>query len=206
MKIKNWEKWQTYRQDRGAPPWIKVHRNLMSNSDWVGLTDAEKGQLVSMWIVAADKSGHLPDDPAMIRKMCILDGTPDINKFKRLGFIDAKRMPRRRQPDAPETEAETDKNKGQKKIEPDFVRFYTAYPKKKGKDQAEKAYNKLNGEAPSIDSLLEILDKHKKSLDWTRDDGKFIPHPATWLNQKRWEDEVTPTTSKSDPHGRIPYT
>ncbi|RNF93802.1 hypothetical protein EFK07_03350 [Pseudomonas putida] len=29
-----------------------------------------------------------------------------------------------------------------------------------------------------------------KSHDWTKDSGQFIPHAATWLNGKRWEDEL----------------
>ena len=29
-----------------------------------------------------------------------------------------------------------------------------------------------------------------KSHDWTKDGGQFIPHAATWLNGKRWEDEL----------------
>jgi hypothetical protein len=33
---------------------------------------------------------------------------------------------------------------------------------------------------------------HVASEQWRRDDGRFIPHPATWLNQRRWEDEAEP--------------
>lgn len=88
MKISGWDKWQTYRSDRGAPPWIKVHRSLMTNAGWAELTDAEKGQLVSMWVVAADKSGEVPDAPSVLRKVCMLDEEPNINKFIELGFIE----------------------------------------------------------------------------------------------------------------------
>lgn len=89
LKIKNWDKWQTFRKDRGTPPWIKLHRNLMSNPEWAILTDSEKGQLVSIWIIAADKSGEIPDNPNIIRKVCILDETPNISKFIELGFIES---------------------------------------------------------------------------------------------------------------------
>lgn len=88
MKISNWDTWQSYRSDRGAPPWIKVHRNLMSNPEWAVLSDAEKGQLISIWIVAADKSGEVPDDSRILQKICQLDKQPNISKFKDLGFID----------------------------------------------------------------------------------------------------------------------
>ena len=88
IRIKDWEKIQSCRNDRGAPPWIKVHRSLLSNPKWAQLSDAEKGQIVSLWIVAADNNGELPDDPNVIRKMCQLDDIPDINKFKELGFLE----------------------------------------------------------------------------------------------------------------------
>ena len=81
MRVHKWAIWQTYRTDRGTPPWIKVHRNLLSSEKWAVLSDAEKGQLVAMWVLAADKQGELPDDPKLIKKMCMLDEEPDIKKF-----------------------------------------------------------------------------------------------------------------------------
>jgi len=87
MIIANWDKWQTFRKDRGTPPWIKVYRNLLSNEQWVELTDCEKGHLVSIWILAADKKGVIPDSPKMIQRMAMLDTKPNINKFIELGFL-----------------------------------------------------------------------------------------------------------------------
>ena len=85
--INNWERWQTYRKDRGTPPWIKIHRNLFSNQEWSTLTDAEKGQLVSIWILAADKGGFIPADPKTLKKLCMLDSEPDMQKFADLDFV-----------------------------------------------------------------------------------------------------------------------
>ena len=93
MKVCNWDKWQTFRKDRGAPPWIKVHRNLMSNEEWAELTDSEKGQLISIWILAADKNGVIPDSSKMIQRMAMLDSKPNINKFIELGFLSTTCQP-----------------------------------------------------------------------------------------------------------------
>ena len=93
MKIRNWDKWQTFRKDRSTPPWLKLHRNLLSNPEWVSLSDSEKGQLVSIWILASDKNGSIPDDPGLIKKMAILDSEPNINKFIELGFLVTNRLP-----------------------------------------------------------------------------------------------------------------
>jgi hypothetical protein len=172
----------------------------MSNSDWVSLSDAEKGQLVSMWIVAADKGGRLPDEPAMIRKMCLLDGTPDINKFKRLGFIDAKRMPRRRQPDAPETEAETEAEEETdlKPLIECFDLIWSKYPNKQGKKTAEGHYNST---VKSEEDYKDICTALSNYISYIENPNTFqgYKHGATWFNN--WKDWITfvPPPEKSQP-------
>ena len=93
MKVCNWDKWQTFRKDRGAPPWIKVHRNLLTNEEWVELSDSEKGQLVSIWMLAADKDGVIPDSAKVIQRMCMLDDKPNLNRFIELGFLSTTCQP-----------------------------------------------------------------------------------------------------------------
>lgn len=68
-----------------------------------------------------------------------------------------------------------------------FDRFWAAYPKKIGKGAAEKAFAKapINGHLADV---LTALERQKHSEQWRRDGGQFIPNPATWLNQRRWED------------------
>ncbi len=116
LYVNDWDEHQTYRRDRKAPPWIKVHRSLRSSAKWAALTDAEKGQLVSIWIAAADHDGHIPDDTNVLQRMCQLDKKPDLNKFKGLGLLsasngrqhDAKLASIGCQSDAPEAEAEAE--------------------------------------------------------------------------------------------------
>lgn len=70
-----------------------------------------------------------------------------------------------------------------------FAEFWSAYPKKKAKAEARKAWDKakINGE---FDSLLTALELQKQTTDWKKNGGEFIPYPATWINGKRWEDEI----------------
>ncbi|MCK5016423.1 MAG: DUF4373 domain-containing protein [Candidatus Peribacteraceae bacterium] len=75
--------------------------------------------------------------------------------------------------------------------ESNFAIFWLAYPKKKAKGDAEKAFKKLNPDDELITTILSSIEKAKKSGDWLKDGGKYIPYPATWLNGKRWEDEIT---------------
>lgn len=88
-----------------------------------------------------------------------------------------------------------DKNKNKDKcLKEDFELFWEAYPKKKAKQDAEKAFAKVT---VSVQTLLYAIEVQKKSEDWTKENGQFIPHPATWLNGKRWEDQVSCMGSKS---------
>lgn len=110
LNIRNWSRWQSYRSDRGQPPWIKVHRQLMRDPNWVALTDAQRGQLVAIWLLAADRDGVIPASPELVGKLCYMDATPDLQVFVRYGFIepDANMTPQRRQHDVPETETEAE--------------------------------------------------------------------------------------------------
>lgn len=67
-----------------------------------------------------------------------------------------------------------------------FSEFWQAYPRKEARAVAEKAWGKvLPIEHPAI---MAAVNRQAASEQWTKDGGKFIPHPATWLNQRRWED------------------
>lgn len=68
-----------------------------------------------------------------------------------------------------------------------FDQFWSAYPLKKSKKDARKAFAKVK--AP-LDTLLAALERQKKTPDWTKDGGRYIPYASTWLNGERWEDEV----------------
>ena len=70
-----------------------------------------------------------------------------------------------------------------------FDRFWGAYPRKVSKADARKAFAKLNPDADLVEDMLRALDWQKRLPEWTENDGKFIPYPATWLNARRWEDE-----------------
>ena len=99
FKIPHWTDYQHYK-DR-CPPWIKLHRCVMRNPEWVSLTDAQRGQLVGIWLLAADHNGVIPASPCLIRKLCHMDADPDIQLFISLGFIyDASMTPEWRQDDA----------------------------------------------------------------------------------------------------------
>lgn len=74
---------------------------------------------------------------------------------------------------------------------PPFDRFWLSYPRRTAKAAAERAWKK--GKLDSkITEILAAIEKQKAGYEWQKDNGQFIPHPATWLNQARWLDEVKP--------------
>ena len=75
-----------------------------------------------------------------------------------------------------------------------FERFWSAYPKKVGKEAAFKSFKRIRG--VSVDTMVQAVERQKQSEQWKKDNGRFIPNPATWLNQGRWEDEI-PAPSQS---------
>lgn len=71
-----------------------------------------------------------------------------------------------------------------------FELFWQAYPKKIGKDAARKAFAKRRPSRTMTEIMIAAVEQQMSSPQWARDGGQFIPHPATWLNQGRWEDDV----------------
>lgn len=74
-----------------------------------------------------------------------------------------------------------------KPIDDDFELFWKDYPKKVGKEAARKSWN-IN--KPPIDLVLDSLRWQKRTTQWSKNDGQYIPNPTTWINQGRWQDEL----------------
>lgn len=72
----------------------------------------------------------------------------------------------------------------------DFLIFWKAYPKKVGKDAALRAWKGRTGTRPVVAELVAAIQKQAQSDQWQKENGQYIPNPATWLNQGRWADEV----------------
>lgn len=72
-----------------------------------------------------------------------------------------------------------------------FDAFWAIYPRKAGKAAAEKVWTRLHPSERLAALICEAVERQKTWEQWTKDGGRFIPHPATWLNQGRWDDEPT---------------
>lgn len=81
-----------------------------------------------------------------------------------------------------------------------FAQFWSQYPRKEGKAAALKAWEKLHPDPPLFVTMRAALAAQKTLPRWHEEGGRYVPHPATWLNGHRWQDEITPTTGAT--HGR----
>jgi len=70
-----------------------------------------------------------------------------------------------------------------------FEKFWKTYPRKQNKAAAKKAWDKISLNSELLENILSAISKQKEGPDWIKNKGQFIPHPASWLNNKRWEDE-----------------
>jgi len=95
----------------------------------------------------------------------------------------------------PEPEPEPHKNTSSPKAM-SFDEFWGVWPRKEGKANAVKAYEK----ALKLISEPELLEKVRAYVSSpTRPDVKFVPHAATWLNGERWLDDFAPAKPDIDP-------
>lgn len=81
-----------------------------------------------------------------------------------------------------------------------FDEFYILYPKKRAKKKAIESWMKLKLNDDLFNQIIASLKQDVNSEQWNRDEGKFIPLPATWLNQERWNDsheKIVTTSAKS---------
>jgi hypothetical protein len=80
-----------------------------------------------------------------------------------------------------------------------FDKFWQSYPRKENKGQAITAWSKVD--LSLFDAIMNSLEKHKVWIQWTKENGQFIPHAATWLNAIGWENEtpnIPPTYKQAE--------
>jgi hypothetical protein len=72
-----------------------------------------------------------------------------------------------------------------------FDAFWMRYPRKVGKKAALAKWKALkrSGHLPPLEKVLAAVESQKTWDQWQRDEGQFIPHPTTWLNEGRWDDQ-----------------
>ena len=85
-------------------------------------------------------------------------------------------------------EKEEEKEELKDECQAAFDRFWDAYPRKVKKPEARAAFQSVS---VSLDVLLQALTRQKATSQWQEEDGRFVPYPASWLKNRRWEDDIS---------------
>lgn len=80
----------------------------------------------------------------------------------------------------------------------EFLEFWAVYPKKVGKGDAYRKWQTLVKSEKKKELIIGSVQQHKFSDRWKEDEGKYIPNPATFLHQKRFDDEVITPEQKQE--------
>ncbi len=91
------------------------------------------------------------------------------------------------------------------RLEAGFAQFWQRWPKKEGRERALRVWLKLAPDGDTMQAILDAIPRHQSAKDWPRENWRFCPLPATWLNERRWEDELpdmVPDGGTGAPQGR----
>lgn len=198
---KGWQEFQHYK-DR-SPPWIKLHRGLLSDRKYMRLPTASKALAPLLWLLASESKSENGEFDASTEELefRLHMSVKDIETGRKAlidkgFFIDASGvLASCQQVATPETEGEREERQRKEREEEErklragtFEQFYSAYPRKDSQKTAKQAFDKAAIEDLSI--VLADIEAKKRSVKWRESDGKFIPMAATYLNQRRWEDST----------------
>lgn len=192
MRVRNWQKFQHYHSGRCAPPWIKLYRDLLNDKEWFSLPAESAKFLVSLWLLAAETDGELPDsetiafrlriDSKLLAKYIsdcshwiIFDASKTLSECKQLATPETE-------VDA-ETEVETEKNTppslrsggGEISVEISTLPLVdNSEPKANGKHRLPCPYKQIlalyDKHLPMCPRVIEWTDTRKKHLSalWHR--------------------------------------
>lgn len=201
-RVLNLQKYQPYWNGRGGS-WCKLHKKIL-RSKYGRLDNASWRLGLELIILALDEEPDDDDhrwvdcDPAHLSWALSRKITQDhLDALQGVEFLASRSsLPA---PDLTliaqsKTQTQIDRRElmlrsvPQSSTKPvDFEAFWALYPRKVGKKAALKAWNTHK---PPISKCLAVLEVWRKSEAWTKDNGAYIPHPSTWINAGRWDDEI----------------
>lgn len=214
IKVRGQEKRQHYKDRR--PPWIKLHRDLLENPDWNELDPFSAKLVVELWLLSSECEAATIELDSKSLAWRLRYSSNSVSRIDRAlleledkGFIytDSNVLASCQHVAIPETETEGEaERKKETDIRPSgrslaslFDEFWSAYPKKKNKGDAFKAWGSTKKDRPDLAEILKAIKAQSVTEDWTKEGGKFIPYPATWLRAHAWDDEITePSQADTD--------
>jgi hypothetical protein len=90
---------------------------------------------------------------------------------------------------APPEEKPEPKPKLLSALDQGFLAFWAIYPRRVAKAAARKAWGHLKPSPALLATIIADVTRKRSSTQWCRENGQFVPYPATYINGRRWEDE-----------------
>lgn len=177
----------------GMPPklWEK-HRKVMLR----GWSSANDGRMYHKVLTARVHEMLSKRRSESERKALYRQGTPALSRGTELGQTEdshgkAADSTRKATPSPSPTEKQNPPTPRKRGEESDgFAEFYAAYPRHQARGKAAKAFRSQGLTRSDLPALLAAIAAQRSTPDWIKESGQFIPYPATWLNDRRWLDEV----------------
>jgi len=215
---KEWKSFQHYKERR--PPWIKLHRILLDNIEFLRLPVASRALAPMLWLYAAEfDEGTITasfEDIAFRLRMSDADFMAALKPLLDKGFFvtdepDSGALADCKTPNAPKTEGETEGEKESRaKNRPErtpsrFDEFWRECPRRDGPNPRKPAETRFSALVKTgLDPEFLIAEAKK----WAEAEGRrgnigtrFVPQVVTWLNQQRWSDHAAVAFLQSETSG-----
>ena len=200
LRVKNLDHYQHYGTRRN-PPWIKLYKEFLSDYTLRACPIPSRLFFACSFILASETANYIPYDLKYLSERVGFDVTeemltPLIHSGLLLASGASKMLAQTSSlllsdssslSSSPKEGKESEKGEG-------FEAFWRIYPRKIGKGAARKVWGKLAPANGLVERICVQVQAARQTDQWQREGGKFIPLPATWLHQSRWEDDYSHST------------
>ena len=205
LRVKNLERYQHYGTRRN-PPWVKLYREFLSDYQLRQCPIPSRLFFGCCFILASETSNCIPYDVKYLTDRVGFEVTEEIittlidsglllasTASKTLAYD--KKLSNLILSDLPNSSllplSVPKEGKESEKGEDNFASFWAVYPRKIGKGEARKSWHRIAPANGLCEKICQQVSAASKTDQWQREGGKYIPLPATWLNQSRWEDDYS---------------
>ena len=170
-----------------------LHRQAGTHSHTLGINTRYKDWQLPTQQPQLPKEQPLPKEQQLLNQQQLLNEQPGVAESATLGVAESaiRGLPKE-QPQKTtfkDTVKTTPKDTLSRSLRERFDVFWSAYPRKKSKDAAEKAFAKRKPDEQLMAEIMDGLMRATTSVEWAKDDGEFIPYASSWLNDGGWKDE-----------------
>lgn len=182
--IRNWREFQHY-SDRN-PPWIKLHLNLLTSSDWVMSSDETRLLAIVCMLIGSRNEGVIPNDPEYIQRVAYLSDTPDLSALVSCGFLVDASVCEQKKADATVSVSVLKNKEREKKLESDVSEILEYLCSVTGKrftnDSEIRAC--LKRDRPTVEDAKLVIDY--KWEEWKDTEMRKHLNPTTPFRKKHF--------------------